>query len=167
MLSKGVEEIAGGLDHELRHRQAVETAVGIDRPGQILSLGRAQASQDAVVHIVPHGPREAPVDLVVMLGLTIEPDEGEEGQNRAFVEAFKEAVAGQTGVGSAFEGAEINTIDGLRANFEDGWGLVRPSNTTPVLVVRFDAETEEALDRIKSTFRRQMLDLDPDLDLPF
>ena len=91
----------------------------------------------------------------------------EEGENHAFVEAFKEAVAGQTGMGSAFEGAEINTIDGLRADFEDGWGLVRPSNTTPVLVVRFDAETEEALERIKSMFRRQMLDLDPDLDLPF
>jgi phosphomannomutase/phosphoglucomutase len=93
--------------------------------------------------------------------------EMEEGKNHAFVEAFKEAVAGQTGVGSAFEGAEINTIDGLRADFEDGWGLVRPSNTTPVLVVRFDAETEEALERIKSTFRRQMLDLNPDLNLPF
>ena len=93
--------------------------------------------------------------------------EMEEGQNHAFVETFKEAVAGQTGVGSAFEGAEINTIDGLRADFEDGWGLVRPSNTTPVLVVRFDAETEEALDRIKSIFRRQMLDLNPALDLPF
>jgi len=91
----------------------------------------------------------------------------EEGENHAFVEAFKEAVADQTGVGSAFEGAEINTIDGLRADFEDGWGLVRPSNTTPVLVVRFDAETEEALERIKSMFRRQMLELNPDLDLPF
>ena len=93
--------------------------------------------------------------------------EMQEGENHAFVESFKEAVAGQTDMGSAFEGAEINTIDGLRADFDDGWGLVRPSNTTPVLVVRFDAETEEALERIKSVFRRQMLDLDPDLDLPF
>jgi phosphomannomutase/phosphoglucomutase len=45
--------------------------------------------------------------------------------------------------------------------------LVRASNTTPVLVVRFDAETEEALERIKSLFRRQMLELNPDLELPF
>ena len=70
-------------------------------------------------------------------------------------------------VSAPFEGAEINTIDGLRADFEDGWGLVRPSNTTPVLVVRFDAETEQALERIKALFRRQMLELNPDLELPF
>jgi phosphomannomutase/phosphoglucomutase len=93
--------------------------------------------------------------------------EMEEGENHAFVEAFKEAVIKQVHVAAHFEGAEINTIDGLRADFEDGWGLVRPSNTTPVLVVRFDAETEEALERIKSIFRRQMLELNPDLDLPF
>jgi phosphomannomutase/phosphoglucomutase len=93
--------------------------------------------------------------------------EMEEGENHAFVEAFKEAVAGQVQVAAPFEGAQINTIDGLRADFEDGWGLVRPSNTTPVLVVRFDAETEQALERIKALFRRQMLELNPDLELPF
>jgi phosphomannomutase/phosphoglucomutase len=82
-----------------------------------------------------------------------------EGENHAFVEEFKQKAK--------FEGAEIHTIDGLRADFEDGWGLVRPSNTTPILVVRFDAETEEALMRIKAAFRRQMLDIRPDLELPF
>jgi phosphomannomutase/phosphoglucomutase len=83
----------------------------------------------------------------------------EEGENHEFVEAFKAAAK--------FEGAEIHTIDGLRADWEDGWGLVRPSNTTPILVVRFDAETEEALERIKTVFRTQMLDLKSDLELPF
>lgn len=83
----------------------------------------------------------------------------QEGENHDFVKAF---VAN-----AKFEGAEISTIDGLRADFEDGWGLVRASNTTPVLVVRFDAETEEALARIKSTFRNQLLQLKPDLVLPF
>ena len=82
-----------------------------------------------------------------------------EGENHAFVEQFKEKAH--------FEGAEIHTIDGLRADFEDGWGLVRPSNTTPILVVRFDAESEQALERIKAEFRRQMLALRSDLDLPF
>ena len=83
----------------------------------------------------------------------------EEGENHAFVEAFKDKAR--------FEGAEIHTIDGLRADFKDGWGLVRPSNTTPILVVRFDAESEQALERIKAEFRRQMLGLRPDLNLPF
>jgi len=55
----------------------------------------------------------------------------------------------------------------LRADFADGWGLVRASNTTPILVVRFDAESEDALARIKATFREQMLALRPDLVLPF
>ena len=83
----------------------------------------------------------------------------QEGENHAFVEHFVESAQ--------FEGASISTIDGLRADFDDGWGLVRASNTTPILVVRFDAETEEALERIKATFRAQMLELNPNLELPF
>jgi phosphomannomutase len=83
----------------------------------------------------------------------------QEGENHDFVRAFKEKAR--------FDGARISTIDGLRADFEDGWGLVRASNTTPILVVRFDAETEEALIRIKATFRSKMLDVNPDLELPF
>jgi phosphomannomutase / phosphoglucomutase len=83
----------------------------------------------------------------------------QEGENHAFIEKFTAAAK--------FDGARISTIDGLRADFADGWGLVRASNTTPILVVRFDAETEQALDRIKATFRAQMLALKPDLELPF
>jgi len=83
----------------------------------------------------------------------------EEGENFTFVEAFKETAR--------FDGASINTIDGIRADWPDGWGLVRGSNTTPVLVLRFDAETEEALERIKDVFRSQMLGVKPDLELPF
>ncbi|MCV6638701.1 phosphomannomutase/phosphoglucomutase [Candidatus Albibeggiatoa sp. nov. NOAA] len=66
-----------------------------------------------------------------------------------------------------FDGAEITTIDGLRADFADGWGLVRPSNTTPCLVIRFEAETDEALERIQQDFRRQFLAIDEGLKLPF
>ena len=83
----------------------------------------------------------------------------QEGENHAFVEAFKKSAQ--------FEGARISTIDGLRADFDDGWGLVRASNTTPILVVRFDAETEEALVRIKAVFRSKMLEVNPDLELNF
>ena len=82
-----------------------------------------------------------------------------EGENFAFMEKFK-AVA-------HFDSANISTIDGIRADFQDGWGLVRCSNTTPILVVRFDGETEQALERIKTSFRSQMLAVNPDLELPF
>ena len=53
-----------------------------------------------------------------------------------------------------FEGAtEINTIDGLRVEYADGFGLMRASNTTPVIVLRFEADTDEALARIRRDFR--------------
>jgi len=83
----------------------------------------------------------------------------QEGENHRFIEDFKATAQ--------FDGAEISTIDGLRADFADGWGLVRASNTTPILVVRFDAETRDALERIKKNFRAQMLSLRSDLELPF
>ncbi|WP_433853311.1 phosphomannomutase/phosphoglucomutase [Stenotrophomonas nitritireducens] len=57
---------------------------------------------------------------------------------------------------SPFAGARLSTIDGLRADFSDGWGLVRASNTTPVLVLRFEADDEAALERIKELFREQL-----------
>ncbi len=66
-----------------------------------------------------------------------------------------------------FEGARITTIDGLRADWTDGWGLVRASNTTPVLVLRFDAKDGAALARIQAVFREQMLAVNPDLVLGF
>jgi phosphomannomutase/phosphoglucomutase len=83
----------------------------------------------------------------------------QEGENHRFIEDFRARAR--------FGQARIATIDGLRADFEDGWGLVRASNTTPILVVRFDADTEEALARIKAEFRSQMLAVRPDLELPF
>ena len=66
-----------------------------------------------------------------------------------------------------FEGARISTIDGLRADWPDGWGLVRASNTTPSLVLRFDAKDSEALARVQAAFRAQLQAVSPDLKLPF
>ncbi len=82
-----------------------------------------------------------------------------EGDPHSFVDWFRDEAK--------FEGARLSTIDGLRVDWPDGWGLVRASNTTPVLVMRFDADTAEALARIKGEFRTQLLALRPDLSLPF
>lgn len=82
-----------------------------------------------------------------------------EGEHYAFIEAFTRSAR--------FPGAETITIDGLRADFPDGWGLVRASNTAPSLVLRFEAETEVALQRIQEAFREQMLKVDSSLKLPF
>ncbi|EON93459.1 phosphomannomutase [Marinobacter lipolyticus SM19] len=66
-----------------------------------------------------------------------------------------------------FGDGSISTIDGIRVDYADGWGLCRASNTTPVLVLRFEAETEEALERIKSVFRDQLKIVAPDLRADF
>jgi len=47
------------------------------------------------------------------------------------------------------EGYEVNDIDGARITFSDGWGLIRASNTTPVIVTRYEAITEERMNEIK------------------
>lgn len=82
-----------------------------------------------------------------------------EGEHYDFIQRFVDKAR--------FEGARINTIDGLRADWADGWGLIRASNTTPVLVLRFEANDDEALARIQTAFRTQMLTLKPGLSLPF
>jgi len=82
-----------------------------------------------------------------------------EGEPHPFVEAFREQAV--------FEEAELNTIDGVRADFADGFGLVRASNTTPVLVLRFEGKDKAALTRIQDAFREQMLKVNPALKLPF
>jgi phosphomannomutase/phosphoglucomutase len=66
-----------------------------------------------------------------------------------------------------FPEARITTIDGVRADFPDGFGLVRASNTTPVLVLRFEGDNEAALERIKERFRGLIRQVVPDAELPF
>lgn len=82
-----------------------------------------------------------------------------EGEHHKFMTEFVESAN--------FDSAQLTTIDGLRADFEDGWGLVRASNTTPSLVIRFEADSQSALERIQTQFRDTMLAVDSSLDLPF
>ena len=62
---------------------------------------------------------------------------------------------------------EVITIDGVRVEYADGFGLARPSNTTPVVVLRFEADDEPALQRIQSDFKRAILAIKPEAKLPF
>jgi phosphomannomutase/phosphoglucomutase len=82
-----------------------------------------------------------------------------EGAHYVYIERFQQKAK--------FEGARISMIDGIRADWDDGWGLVRASNTTPILVLRFDAKDSGALQRIQEVFRQQLLAVDPTLKLPF
>ena len=62
---------------------------------------------------------------------------------------------------------QIITTDGLRVEYRDGFGLARASNTTPVIVLRFEADNQAALQRIQEDFRRNILQVKPDAHLPF
>jgi phosphomannomutase/phosphoglucomutase len=83
----------------------------------------------------------------------------QEGEPQRFIERLLASAH--------FDDARVSTIDGLRADFEDGWGLVRASNTTPVLVLRFEADDEAALARVMGEFRRVIQQVEPELPLPF
>lgn len=87
-----------------------------------------------------------------------------EGTAHAQVARFVKAAQAED---SGFFDARISTIDGLRADFSDGWGLVRASNTTSVLVLRFEAEDAAALERIKAVFRTELRPLLGDVERAF
>ena len=82
-----------------------------------------------------------------------------EGEHYAFMEQLKQQAT--------FDGAEVNSIDGVRADYPNGWGLVRPSNTTPVLVLRFEADSEDDIRQVQDAFRKELLKVQSDLELPF
>ena len=82
-----------------------------------------------------------------------------DGAQHEFITAFVE--------NANFEGAKLTTIDGLRADYPDGWGLVRASNTTPSLVIRFEADTTAALTRIQEEFRSTIQRTDSSIKIPF
>ncbi len=82
-----------------------------------------------------------------------------EDKKFAFIQAFQENMD--------FPGAKLSKIDGVRADFIDGWGLVRASNTGPYLTLRFEADNSTALKRIQTQFRNALLAMDPHLKLPF
>jgi phosphomannomutase/phosphoglucomutase len=84
----------------------------------------------------------------------------QEGENFALIEKLR--------LEAGFPGADrVVDIDGLRVEYPDGFGLARGSNTTPVVVLRFEGETPEALDRIQKEFARVILAAKPDAQLPF
>jgi len=66
-----------------------------------------------------------------------------------------------------FPSGKVNTMDGIRVDFSDGWGLIRASNTSAALTARFEADTEEHLELIKAEFRAQIALVKPDLELNF
>ncbi|HEV7779324.1 MAG TPA: phosphomannomutase/phosphoglucomutase [Luteibacter sp.] len=115
---------------------------------EIVSGDLEERSPEAIFDTLPKGVSTPELKI-----------EMEEGAHYRFMEKFKAQAT--------FGDARLTTIDGVRADWPDGWGLIRPSNTTPVLVLRFDADNEEALERIKQVYREQIHATDASLKLPF
>ena len=83
-----------------------------------------------------------------------------EGENHALLAQLRDTA-------KFTDANEIITLDGLRVEYPDGFGLARPSNTTPVIVLRFEADDESGLQRIQEDFRRIFKEAAPHLKLPF
>ncbi len=122
---------------------------GLYAGARMLEFLSRQADIDATLHSLP--------DTVNTPELQIRM---EEGAHYALIDQIRKTAR--------FPNArEIITLDGLRVEYADGFGLMRPSNTTPVIVLRFEGDDEAALKRIQEEFRGVLLAAAPDLTLPF
>ncbi len=111
-------------------------------------LSRDPRTSDAVFRALPDSVNTPELKLFL-----------DENKKNPFMKKFIETAH--------FEGAVMNTLDGLRVDFTDGWGLVRMSNTTPCLTLRFEGVNETSLKRIEGLFREKLLAVDSQLQLPF
>lgn len=84
----------------------------------------------------------------------------EEGENYALISQLQKTAC-------FVDSERVITVDGLRVEYKDGFGLARSSNTTPVIVLRFEADNEIALKRIQEDFRKVILQVKPNAILPF
>jgi phosphomannomutase/phosphoglucomutase len=122
---------------------------GLYAGARMLELLTRVADPSALLNALPFAPSTPELHLHL-----------NEGENFALIDKLRTSAE--------FPGAErIVDIDGLRVEYADGFGLARSSNTTPVVVLRFEAETPEALARIQGDFRRVILAAKPDAQLPF
>ena len=122
---------------------------GLYTGARLLEILSRSTDPSAVLEALPQGVSTPELKL-----------EMKEGEPFALIERLQREAK--------FAGAtEVFTIDGVRAEFPDGFGLARPSNTTPVVVLRFEGDSDAALKRIQHVFREQLLALAPDAKLPF
>ena len=108
-----------------------------------------QEDINAVLHAIPDAISTPELQITL-----------KEGENYAVIARLQKTAR--------FENPErVITIDGLRVEYKDGFGLARSSNTMPVIVLRFEADNQAALERIQNDFRRVILEAKPDAVLPY
>ncbi len=170
ILSNGGRPIMWRSGHSRMKAKMRETGalIGGEFSGHICIKERWSGSDDAIyvaarlLEIFADDPRpvhEQVAELPYGIGTPEYQLRMSEGEPLSAMQAIR-AVAD-------FPGARVVDLDGLRIEFDDAWGLVRPSNTVPSLVFRFEADTPEALETIKQRFRELMQQALPGRDLPF
>jgi phosphomannomutase/phosphoglucomutase len=122
---------------------------GLYAGARLLELLSREADASAVLNALPDSASTPELHLKTA-----------EGENFALVERLKREAR-------FADAREVIAIDGVRVEYADGFGLARPSNTTPIVVLRFEADNEAALARIQADFRRALLAVKPDAALPF
>ena len=122
---------------------------GLYTGARLLEILSRSADVNAPLKALPNSPSTPELNIKMA-----------EGEPFALIDKLKAA--------GKFDGAEeIITIDGVRVEFADGFGLARPSNTTPVVVLRFEADNDTALERIQAGFRQAITAVWPGIKLPF
>ena len=122
---------------------------GLYAGARLLELLTREADPSALLNALPQSDSTPELHLHL-----------NEGENVTLIDHLR--------ANAIFPGSErIIDIDGLRVEYPDGFGLARSSNTTPVVVLRFEAETPDALVRIEDQFRRAIVAAKPDAALPF
>jgi phosphomannomutase / phosphoglucomutase len=116
---------------------------------RLLEIVSKHANPSALLDALPNSPSTPELNLKCA-----------EGEHVTLMEKLKAAAQFANPL-------RVATIDGLRVEYEDGFGLARASNTTPVIVLRFEADTPVALKRIQDDFRAQFMRVDSALTLPF
>jgi phosphomannomutase / phosphoglucomutase len=123
---------------------------GLYAGARLLEILSREADPSALLEGLPDAPATTP-EMHIQLA---------EGENFRLIADLQRTAK--------FDGAnEVITIDGVRVEYPDGFGLARASNTTPVVVARFEADTPEALRRIQRAFRAAIAAVSPDAKIPF
>ncbi|MEE8254312.1 MAG: phosphomannomutase/phosphoglucomutase, partial [Nitrosomonadaceae bacterium] len=122
---------------------------GLYAGARLLELLSRQADSNSTLNAIPDAINTP--ELQIRL---------EEGENYTLIAQLQKTAR--------FDNSErVITVDGLRVEYRDGFGLARSSNTTPVVVLRFEADNKIALKRIQDDFRKVILQAKPDAILPF
>lgn len=122
---------------------------GMYAGARLLEILSRHNDPSAVLHALPQGISTPELKLVM-----------QEGEPHALIKRLQDN-------GQFPQAQSTNTLDGVRVDYSDGFGLARASNTTPVIVLRFEGDTQDALRRIQDEFRQALLALAPTARLPF